>query len=344
MKKFIDYLSEGFLVEEGERPAMSASGRDAEKHVRQYVTPYLPGGKQYNKAGTHVLAKDHEGLKAGTKIVLHAHLQQPRLGGEVRHNVHASVPGSKEKHIIPLSKVRKPGEAPKNEGHNFETEFINHVKKHGIMPQEAQGAGSTAGTDFVIENKNKKTMHPGTVNSEENVFHGETKQDTRAAFGQLTIHHTPERGWHIGDKARAQRPQYAKAIEDAGILDHMNNHYDPDKHKIPTTASGRAKSISMTHPNLNPAEAYLRDHHVHVLHVGGGYGTYHVGDKDQTGHGFPSISGHGKWTVREKQAGNKRARTVMFQPNGTKGLDKSHINLEDEKHIDAFKKTLGHTK
>jgi hypothetical protein len=343
MKKFSTYLAEGFLAEEGERPAMSAGGREAERHVKQYVTPYLPGGELHGK-GTHTLATDHGNLKAGTKITLHAHTLQTSGSGKVSHSVEASIPGSKQKHNIPLSKIRKPGEAPKNEGHKFETDFINHVKKHGIMPQEAQGAGSTAGTDFVIENKKKKTMHSGTVNSEENIFHGETKQDTRAAFGQLTIHHSSEKGWHIGDKARSQRPGYAKAIEEAGILDHMNKHHNPDKHEIQTTPSGRAKNVVVTHPNLDPAEAYLRDHHVHVLHVGGGYGTYHVGEEDQTGHGFPSISGHGKWTVREKQAGNKRARTVMFQPNGVTGLTKSHINLEDEKHIAAFKKTLGHTK
>lgn len=342
MKKFINYLLEGYLAEEGGRAPMSASGAQAERHVKQYVTPFLPGGERHAE-GTHILAKDHGSLKAGTSVTLHKHFTQPAAGDKTTHHVEVSAAGSTEKHSVPISKLLKPGEAPKNEGHKFETEFIEHVKKHGIMPKEAKGAGSTAGTDFVVENKKKKTMHPGTVSAEENVFHGETKQDTSAAFGQLTIHHSPEKGWHIGDKARANRPKYAEEIEKSGILDHMNKHYDPDKHEIPTTKSGRAKSITVDHPNLDPAEAYLRDHHVHILHVGGGYGTYHVGEKDETGHGFPSISGHGKWTVREKQAGNKRARTVMFQPNGVKGLNKSHVNLEDDKHISDFKKTLGHT-
>jgi len=340
MIKFKTFVKEHveILNEEG-RAKMSAGGREADRHVKQYVTPYLPAGEQHGE-GTHTLATDHGPLKAGTKLTFHTHLPQAGPGGEIKHHVEVSVPGSKEKHIIPISKIQKPGELPKNEGLKYESDFIEHVKKHGIMPKEAKGAGSTAGTDFVIQNNKKKTQHKGTVNAHENLYHGETKADTTAAFGQLTIHHTPERGWHIGDKARAQRPKYAAAIEKAGIIAHMNEHH-PDPDKVETTKSGRAKSFSIDHPDLNPAEAYLQDHHVHVLQVGAGHGTYRVGDTDVTGHGLPALSGKGKWTVREKQAGNKRARTVMFQPNGKKGLTPSHINLDNEDHIEAFKKTLG---
>jgi len=340
MIKFKSFLKEQveLLSEEG-RAKMSAGGRDADKHVRQYVTPYLPGGEQHGE-GTHTLAADHGPLKAGTKLTFHAHLPQAGPGGEIKHHVEVSAPGSKEKHIVPISKIQKPGDAPKNAGHSFESFIFKHLQGHGVVPKDATNAGSGSGTDFPIINNTLKTRHKGRANSQENVFHGETKADTTAAFGQLTIHHTPEKGWHIGDKARAQRPEYAAAIEKAGIIDHMNTHH-PDPDKVETTASGRAKTFTIEHPDLKPAEAYLKDHHVHVLHVGGGYGTYRVGDKDATGHGLPSISGKGKWTVREKQAGNKSARTVMFQPNGKKGLTPSQVNLEKNEHVQAFKKTLG---
>jgi hypothetical protein len=159
-------------------------------------------------------------------------------------------------------------------------------------------------------------------------------------MGQLTIHHTKEKGWHIKDTQRAKRPEYAKHIEKSGILKHMNkNHPDPEKEQ--STSSGRAKTIEIKHPNLHPAEGYLKDHHVHVLQVGG-HGTYKVGEKDETGHGLPSISGKGKWRIREKQKGNKSARTVAFHPDGVKGLNKSHIDLDKDEDLHKFKKTLGH--
>ena len=79
------------------------------------------------------------------------------------------------------------------------------------MPAHLSGAGSTAGTDFAVENRKKGTFHHGTVDG--NLLNGETKDGVTAAMGQLTIHHTTEKGWHVGDAARAKRPKYAKEIE-----------------------------------------------------------------------------------------------------------------------------------
>ena len=191
---------------------------------------------------------------------------------------------------------------------------------------------------------NKKTnkVHKGKAQSGESVFRGEVKADVSAAMGQLTIRHDPAKGgWHIPEEARAKRPEYAKQIEQAGILEHMNKHHDPDKGVV-TTASGRAQNVVMKHPNMEPANAYLKDHHADFVHVGDGFGTYRVGKRDATGHGLPPLSGTGKWTVRQKQGGNPKSRTVMFQPDGKKGLQKSHVNLENDEHLESFKKTIGH--
>ena len=328
-----------FITEEMRGP-LTASGAQGDRHVKQYIKPYLPGEESHDKNGTHILNKDVENISAGTMVRLHGHR---KING--KHHAEISEPGSRKKYTVPISKLSKPGSVPKNMGHQYESDFIDRMKSHGLMPKEAQGAGSTAGTDFIITNKKKNKQHKGVVNSQENIYHGETKADTTAAFGQLTIRHDPEKGgWHVPDEARAKRPRYAQSIEDAGILKRMNKHYDPDKHKIPTTASGRAQSITLPHDDLGPAKSYLLDHDVHVLQVGSGYGTYsvHENDEDPTGHGLPAISGMGKWTVREKQLGNKRARTVMFQPDGKKGLNRSHINLDDDEHVKSIKKTLGH--
>jgi hypothetical protein len=172
------------------------------------------------------------------------------------------------------------------------------------------------------------------------LLNGETKDGVTAAMGQLTIHHNKEKGWHIGDAAKSKRPLYAREIEKAGVLEHMNKHFK-NPEQIETTESGRSKTIAIKHPNLDPAHAYLKDHDVHVLQVGG-YGTYSVGKKDETGHGLPNISGKGAWRIREKQKGNKSARTVAFHPDGKFGLNKSTFDLDKDEDLFKFKKTLGH--
>lgn len=324
MKSFLTYINEA-------RGFISGSGAQSERHAKKYIDPHIGSGKF-----THILGKEHNGLESGSKLTLH---KKENIDGKI--HVHASDENG-QKHLIPVSKLHKPGEESPNKGHKFESDFIDKLKHHGLMDKNASGAGSTSGTDFTLINKKKHTEHPGIVHHHEGLLNGETKQGITAAMGQLTIHHTKEKGWHIGDKAREKRPQYAEEIEKSGILEHMNKHHDPDKHGVESTSSGRAKTITMKHPDLEPGKAYLKDHHVHVLHVGGGYGTYSVGKKDPTGHGLPEISGKGMWHIREKQLGNKRARTVAFHPDGKNGLTKSHVNLDNEEHIKAMKKTLGH--
>jgi hypothetical protein len=314
-----------FLVEA--RGKMTASGVAGEDHLKRYVMPHL-GSKEF----THTLATEHEDLPAGSQVKLKS---VERINGKIHVNAEDET-GNHQ--LIPISKLHKPGEAPTNRGHDYESRFVDRLKQHGIMPHHLTGAGSTSGTDFAVENRLKKTTHNGTVSG--SLLNGETKDGVTAAMGQLTIHHTEEKGWHISDAARKKRPKYAKSIEDAGILDHMNAwHHTPENAE--TTASGRTKTIELKHPNLDPAHAYLQDHHVHVLQVGG-YGTYSVGKKDETGHGLPNISGKGSWRIREKQKGNKSARTVAFHPDGKKGLDKSTYDLDKDEDLFNFKKTLGH--
>jgi len=315
-----------FLLNEG-RGSMTASGAAGEYDLNKYVTPHL-GSKEF----THTLSAEHEDLPAGSSVKLKS---VERIKGKI--HVHAEDETGNHQ-LIPISKMHKPGEAPTNRGHDYESTFVDRLKHHGIMPHHLSGAGSTGGTDFAVENKQKKTVHNGTVSG--SLLNGETKAGVTAAMGQLTIHHTKEKGWHIGDAAREKRPLYAKQIEKSGVLAHMNKHFK-NPNKATTTESGRAKTIEIKHPDLEPAHAYLQDHDVHVLQVGG-YGTYSVGKKDETGHGLPNISGKGSWRIREKQKGNKSARTVAFHPDGKSGLNKSTYDLDKDEDLFKFKKTLGH--
>lgn len=329
MLKFKQFISEEFFSEN--RGFIKASGQEVQRHKEKYIDPHIG-----SKEPTHTIGKAHGDIAAGSQVKIH--------GTEtVGKNLHAivSTKGSSKKVSVPVNKIHKPGETPENKGAKYETDFFNRMKSHGLVPKGTSAAGSTAGTDVSVINKRKNATHKGKVQSSESVFHGEVKEGVTAAMGQLTIHHSTEKGWHITDKARANRPEYARHVEKAGILEHMNKHYNPDKHVIPTTASGRAKSVVIKHNNLEPANAYLKDHHAHFVQVGG-HGTYRVGEKDHTGHGLPPLTGKGKWTVREKQAGNKKARTVMFQPDGKKNLTPSSVDLDKDDHLHAFKKTLGH--
>jgi hypothetical protein len=191
----------------------------------------------------------------------------------------------------------------------------------------------------IINKRQKRTHLARDVTSQANELNGEVKKDTGAAFGQITIKHDPSKGgWHIPDDAREKRPKFAAAIEQAGIIDRMNKHV-PDPDKAPTTLSGRAQTITISHPDLKPADAYLQDHNVHFLHVAS-HGTFSVGGRDVTGHGLPPLTGQGAFDVRDKHRNG--TRTIQFRPMDSGGLIKSHVNLNNDDHLDAFAKTLGY--
>lgn len=319
------------LISEG-RGVINATN---ERHMKNYLMPHQGSGEF-----SHTTAKEHGELPAGSKVKINKVEWNYPTPKSTQGKWHVEAEDEKgNKHYMPASKLYKPGEETENKGHKYEKDFVERLKSHGVMPKHLAGAGSTAGTDFVAEHKKQGEFHAGTVNGD--LLEGETKEGVTAAMGQLTVHHSKEKGWHISDKARALRPKYAAAIEKAGIIDHMNNNIaDPEKQE--KTASGRAKTITVKHPDLEPAHDYLKDHHVKLLQVGG-YGTYRVGEKDVTGHGLPAISGKGKWSIRQKAEKQTNARTVAFQPDGKKGLDKSHVDLDNDEHLHQFKKTLGHT-
>jgi hypothetical protein len=310
------------------RGKLTGSGQVGDEHIKKYIEPHI-GSEDY----THTLAKDHEGLSAGSKVKLRGVFKY--LNGKT-HVTATDEEGGK--HIIPVSKLNKPGEYEPNKGQTYENDFVERMKLHGIMPNHLNGAGSTSGKDFAIENRKTKQYHTGSVSG--NLLTGEAKGDAiKAAMGQLTIHHKDDIGWHIPDRAKKEQPLLAKEIEKAGVLDHMNKYHKNIK-KVKTTESGRVQAIRIKHPNLDPAKAYLKDSKVDVLQVKG-YGAYSGGDKDVTGHGLPTISGKGEFEVREKQKYNRRARTVAFHVDGVKGLNKSHVDLDNDDHLFSFKKSLG---
>jgi hypothetical protein len=313
--------------------ALQASGREAARHTAKYITPYIGNGQE----GTHTIASKAPGLNVGDNVTIHSH----HVDDQGVHHIVVSKPGSSERITIPTSKIRKVGTNSANKGHRAEDAFHERMKKWGLTSPGSTPAGSTAGSDVTIINKaQNNTPHlVRDVTSQANELNGEVKKDTSAAFGQITIRHDPLKGgWHIPDDARKKRPKFAAAIENAGIIDQMNKRVpDPDKAAI--TNSGRAQTITIDHPDLKPAEAYLEDHNVDFVHVDS-HGTYRVGDRDVTGHGLPPLTGQGAFDVRDKH--RNKTRTIQFRPRDSRGLIRSQVNLNNDDHLDAFAKTLGY--
>ncbi len=346
MLSFRGFLVEGKLnAKAGNPETFDIHGKkyetEGDRHAQKYIGKYLPG-KPDHAEGTHTTTDDLSSeIKKGDSVTIHGH---EIVNG--KHHAIVSAANSSNKVSVPIAKLNKPSGATsvENEGHKYEKATFDRFKAHGLVPEGFNPAGSTAGTDVPIINKRKKTQHQGRIVAEKGLLSGEVKKDTTAAFGQITVRHDPAKGgWHIPDSARAKRPEYAAAVEKAGLIDHLNKTV-ADPSKATTTESGRAKTERIPHPDLSPAESYLKDHHVDVLHVGGGHGTYRVGENDTTGHGLPRLTGKGLWSIRQKQTGANAgsSRTIMFQPHGKSGLVNSHVNLDTDEHMEDFKKTLGH--
>lgn len=343
MQKFKTFsLNEQLIVEASGVPIKS-SGLSADRHTKQYIEPYLPGGAKHGDE-THEVAADVKGLAAGDKVKLVAHHTVTDEKGKVTHHVTVQKKGSRAKITIPTNKLNKPSaSARRNRGFEQEGALAQRLNKHGLM--DGGGAGFTGGNDFHLIDKRagaKKKIR-GTEGHPEEGIQGEHKSDIKTtAFGQITLSRHPETGrWHIDDKARANRPGYAEHVENATVtvngkkkplLDHLN-----DTEPVGTTNKGGFHTDPTT---TAPAHAYLRDHHVDVLHIDS-HGTYRAGmsaERDRQKLGLPPLTGEGRFRVRQK-TDNPNKRTVQFSI--TK-LDKSNVHLGRDEDLAALKKKLGH--
>lgn len=223
-----------------------------------------------------------------------------------------------------------------NKGLDYEKKLITHLHKHGLMSKREKGAGaSPVGHDFHLLNKTKGIAHPGKAYERAT---GESKVSTHAAFGQMSVHYDHDAGkWGIHPKIRALKPEFASAVDHATVggkplMDHVNQTMGR-----PSKIAKPKGDIYSDKTDLSPVHAYLKDHHVDVLHVGT-HGTFRAGDRDATGVGFPKAKGEGSFRLRQKGS-NPAIKTIQFNVNK---LEKSHINLENDEHLQHIKQVLGH--
>jgi hypothetical protein len=306
---------------------MVGSGPDAQRHADKYITPYV-GQKE-----THTLKKDNQHIPAKTKVTVHGHKVV-----DGKYHAVVSGGGSSKKINVPFTHVNKPVVA-KNKGLDYESKFVKTLNKHGLM--SGKGAGSTSGNDFHLIDKKTGKVHHGKV--AEHAYQGESKKDLSAAYGQASLSHHPKKGWHFSDKAKERFPHYTAAIEKATVtvgktkkplLKHVNEQFG-----APHPVKKSSHNVYSDPTDLHPAHAYMKDHHVDVLHVGS-HGTYRAGlshHKDRTPLGLPKTEGEGRYRVRQK---HRNSLTVQFN---IKKLEKSSVHLDNPEHLNAIKKKLGHS-
>jgi hypothetical protein len=335
MLSFVSFISEAKLT---------ASGARGEYHAGKYIKPFV-AGQPGHKPLSHEIDGDVGEFRTGDKVTMHSH----HVDSNGVHHVVVSKKGS-NKVAVPISKIKKVSDR-KNIGLAQESTLVNHLNGHGLM--SGGGAGSTAGNDFHLIDKKGKTTKKISgsegVSTKESAVTGEHKSNLTAAFGQLTLTRHPKTGlWHVSDKARQNRPEYAAAVENAHItvngkkkklLDHINNVQG--KNYVKPAGRATAEDISSDDHDLSPAHAYMRDHHVDVVHLDS-HGTYRAGmsqNKDKHKLGLPALEGTGRFRVRQKDRVNDNARTVQFM---IRKLDKSHTHIGTDEGANKMKKILGH--
>lgn len=330
---------------------MAVRGDDAERHAKNYVLPHVNSDERALK-----MKSDHGDLKAGEMVYAHGvHVDETG-----KHHAIVS-DGINEPQHVPFSKIQKPAGGG-NKGFDVETQFNQHLAKHGLSSGE--GAGFT-------------TLRPdATINDprEHSPFKKagigvEVKQNTKAAFGQVGLEfvtkktQVPQPGalagyqkrdalrrkmggyWAISAKAKQKSPQLAKAIEKTTVtdekgvsrpaLDHIN-----DVMKIGAPTKGRRIPINLRtdrQKHLDLVHAYAKDKDTHVLHIDS-HGSYRVGDsehKDHVGLGLPAPKGEASVRFRGKHPGSITAQVNVHD------IEKSGIHLGTDEGVRHVKKKLG---
>jgi hypothetical protein len=198
---------------------------------------------------------------------------------------------------------------------SLEEKLTKHLKKHGAMDKTAKAAGSTGGHDFHILHPKSKEKVGGTIRK---TIHGETKKSISGAkLGSVAIRYHSEKGWHISESTKKEKPNLSNEIEKSTVngiplFKHLNKHWG--KPKAGKVLSG----FKADDTDMKPAHAYMKDHDVHVIHIHD-RGTYRAGKShknDVHSTGLPVLKGTGHFQVStERSGGGQNEQGTGMQVN-----------------------------
>ena len=232
-----------------------------------------------------------------------------------------------------------------------EIDLSNHLKKHGLMRRDTKPAGPTGGNDFHIEHPTTGKKVRGKVIPSVRA-EGELKKSVvTGKFGSVALRHDPKKGWHIPEKTQRNKPEFTKQVHAAtvtsggvtrSLLDHLNHHWGPPRKDVHLPGV-----TSDTTEDMSPAHAYMRDHNVHVVHIGD-RGTFRAGHSETEDHhntGLPELTGTGRFSVsseRKRTSEQQIAGTGMqinFKPH-PKSVEKSDTDISTDEGAEKLKSNM----
>lgn len=204
-------------------------------------------------------------------------------------------------------------------GFGYENQVADKLKKHGIMDKDTKTAGSSG---------DAPDAHMNVGGQKHNL---EVKQNKNAMFGQLELHHSDEKGWHVSPNAAKKYPATASHPAVKDFVKKVNKHWGKPSGDYETDL--KMGNVYHEHGDASPIAAhYHSDRKTPYLQVGGGHGLYHF-DKDEGKIGTSKLEGSTQLRARmkyrgtDKKTGKKKYGALMVMslkgnvPKSSKNLD-----------------------
>lgn len=206
-------------------------------------------------------------------------------------------------------------------GFNYENEIADKLKKSGVMHKEAKTAGSSG---------DAPDAHMNIKGKQHNL---EVKKDKGAMFGQLELHHSDEKGWHVSPKAAKRYPATASHPAVKEFLHKVNKQWHKPSGDYDTDL--KMGNVYHEHKDTSPIAAhYHSDRKTPYIQIGGGHGLYHFqSDSAKLGtnklEGKTQLRARMKYRGTDKKTGKKKYGALMVM--SLKGdVAKSSKNLDTQ--------------
>ena len=205
-------------------------------------------------------------------------------------------------------------------GFKYENQIADKLKKHGIMDKDTKTAGSSGDAPDAHMNINGKRHSL------------EIKQNKGAMFGQLELHHSDEKGWHVSPRSAAKYPATSSHPAVKKFVKHVNEKWGKPSGNYETDL--KMGNVYGEHKDASPIAAhYHDDRKTPYVQVGGGHGLYHF-SKDEAHLGTKQLSGNTQLRARMKPRGRdksgKRTYGSLIVMSLKGDVPKSHLNLDSD--------------